>query len=206
MSDKYEVISTPKKGTVYDISIWDSIDKYEDYDKLLETLQKITADDELLLVVSTPGGRCDIGYMLIDRLLAVPVKIDVIVPYPTYSMGAIMALCGASLDILPGAFLMFHDYSTGNRSTKGNEIYKSTEAYKEVFAYRFNKLCQPFLSPQECEDVLDGKDLYIKWNDKSLPARIKRHFSRSEKVEPTKIDCRPDMLKTAKKLLRGKNK
>lgn len=176
MADKYEIISTPKKGTVYDISIWDSIDKYEDYEDLLKTLHKIGKDDVVNLYVSTPGGRCDIGYMLIDRLQSLDCKIDVSVPYPTYSMGAIMALCGQSLEIKPGAFLMFHDYSTGNGRSKGNEIYKSTEAYKEVFAYRFNTICQPFLSNTECNDVLDGKDLYIKWNAPSLKERIKRHF------------------------------
>ncbi len=176
MADKYEIISTPKKGSVHDISIWDGIEKYEDYEDLLKLLHKISKHDHVNLYVSTPGGRCDVGYMLIDRIRALECRVDVSVPYPTYSMGAIMALCGDSLEIQPGAFLMFHDYSTGNGRSKGNEIYKSTEAYKEVFEYRFKTICQPFLTDKECEDVLEGKDLYIKWNDKSLSARHKRHF------------------------------
>lgn len=87
-----------------------------------------------------------------------------------------MALCGSSLEIKEGSFLMFHDYSSGGGRSKGNEQFKHTEAYREVFAFRFNKLCQPFLTESECADVLEGKDLYIKWNDKNLNARLKRHF------------------------------
>ena len=125
--------------------------------------------------MATPGGRCDVGFMLIDRLQALECPKDVIVPYPSYSMGAIMALCGDSLVINEGSFLMFHDYSTGGRS-KGNELFKSTEAYSEVFAHRFRKICKPFLTEKECEDVLQGKDLYIKWNDPTLESRKRRHF------------------------------
>lgn len=175
MPNKYEMIIKPNEGKSYNISIWDNIEEYEDYDKLLAALSNISEKDAVTLNISTPGGRCDIGFNLFDRIRALPCTVDVVVPYPTYSMGAILALSGHSLKINPGAFLMFHDYSTGNRG-KGNEIFKSTEAYGEVFNYRFNAACQPFLTKKECEDILQGKDLYIKWTDSSLEQRIKRHF------------------------------
>lgn len=173
---KFELRRTPNKGSVYDISIWDDIEEYADYEKLLDELAKIGRDDKVHLYVSTPGGRCDIGFMLIDRIRALDCNVDVIIPYPTYSMGAIMSLCGDSLKMEPGSFLMFHDYSTGMGRSKGNEIFKQTEAYVETFTYKFNSICQPFLTKAECNDVLNGKDLYIKWNDQTLDARIKRHF------------------------------
>ena len=176
MPNKYEIVSNPNPGKEYEISIWDNIEKYEDYDKLLEQMSKIDAKDCVKIYVSTPGGRCDIGFMLIDRILGIKCDVDVIVPYPTYSMGAIMALCGSSLKMEPGSFLMFHDYSSGGSRSKSNEQFKHTEAYIEVFTYRFNKICQPFLTEKECSDVLNGQDLYIKWNDKGLNQRIKRHF------------------------------
>lgn len=175
MPKKYEIITKPNEGKKYTISIWDSIEEFEDYDKLLETLSGITKKDAVALYVSTPGGRCDIGFNLYDRIVELPCQVDVVIPYPTYSMGAILALSGNSLKLNPGSFLMFHDYSTGSRG-KGNEMFKSTEAYCEIFNYRFNAICQPFLTKKECEDVLQGKDLYIKWNDTTLDARIRRHF------------------------------
>ena len=116
--------------------------------------------------------------MLIDYIQNLECKVDVVVPYPTYSMGAIMSLSGDSLEIKPGGFLMFHDYSSGIARSKGNEIFKQTESYIETFTYKFNKICQPFLTKKECEDILNGKDLYIKWNDPMLETRIKRHFSK----------------------------
>lgn len=175
MPNKYEIISKPNKGKKYTISIWDSIDDYEDYDKLFSTLEEIGSDDHVTLQVSSPGGRCDIGFNLHDRIIKIPCNVEVIVPYPTYSMGAILSLSGDSLEVCPGAFLMFHDYSTGTRG-KGNEIFKQTEAYKKAFEYRFNQICQPFLTKKECEQILNGQDLYVNWNDSNLEERIKRHF------------------------------
>lgn len=175
MPKKYEILVEPNESKKYTLSIWDNLENYEDYDKLLEAMSKISKKDTVILEVSTPGGRCDIGFMLIDRLRALPCNVELRVPYPTYSMGAIMALCGSSLIISPGAFLMFHDYSGGGRA-KGNENLKSTEAYCEIFNYRFNSICQPFLTKKECENVLQGKDLYIKWNDHTLETRLRRHF------------------------------
>ena len=186
MPKKYELLKNPKPGNDYDISIWDDIDDYEEYEKLLAEVAKIGADDSVRLFVSTPGGRCDIGFMLIDRIMGLECPVEVIVPYPTYSMGAIMALCGDSLEVQPGGFLMFHDYSSGGGRSKGNEQLKHAEAYKETFDYKFNSICQPFLTKKECDDVLNGKDLYIRWNDDEnakiyknitpLTTRIKRHF------------------------------
>jgi ATP-dependent protease ClpP protease subunit len=175
MPNKFECIVEQPRGKLFKIAIWDDLEKYEDYDKLIEQLEKITEHDQVELKISSPGGRCSIGYMLYDRFKELPCWVDVIIPYPSYSMGAILALCGDTLTINPGAFIMFHDYSTGAKG-KGNEIYKSTEAYMESFSHRFNKICQPFFTKKECEDILNGQDMYVKWNDNNLEARIKRHF------------------------------
>jgi ATP-dependent protease ClpP protease subunit len=173
MTSKYEIIVEPRN--VYTISVWDGIDSYGDYNDLFKKFTEITANDVVNLRVSSHGGRCDVGFEIYDRLKLLECPIHVTVPYPTYSMGAILALCGNFLKVEPGAFLMFHDYSFGTRG-KGNEVFKQTEAYKEVFKYRFNQICQPFLTKKECEKVLNGQDLYVKWNDDNLENRIRRHF------------------------------
>lgn len=173
MPNKFKVKTNSKTTTCYNIDIWDSIEEYEDYDGLLSELDKIGSEDTVNLSVASPGGRCDVGFMLYDRLEGL--NCEVTVPYPSYSMGALLSLVGNSLELLEGSFLMFHDFSTGHRG-KGNEIEKGISAYSEVFKHRFNKICQPFLTKKECEDILEGKDLYVKWNDSNLEQRIRRHF------------------------------
>lgn len=173
MTSKYEIMTTVRN--THTISIWDGIESYGDYSDLFKKLNEIRDEDLVFLKVSSHGGRCDVGFEIYDRMIGLECPVHVIVPYPTYSMGAILALCGNSLTVEPGAFLMFHDYSFGTRG-KGNEVFKQTEAYKEVFKYRFNQICQPFLTKKECEKVLNGQDLYVKWNDDNLENRIRRHF------------------------------
>lgn len=172
---KFKVNSTTESTTKYTIDILGGIREYEDYEKLLDTLDKIGKKDTVLLKVRSPGGRCDVGFLIYDRIKELKSKIDVEVSYPSYSMGALLSLVGNSLELKPGAFLMFHDFSTG-RDGKGNEIEKSITNYSKIFKYRFNEICQPFLTKKECDDILHGKDLYVNWDDDNLEARIKRHF------------------------------
>lgn len=177
MSDKpkkFNVITKTQTKKSYIISIWDNIESYEHYSELYDLLEKISKEDNIELRVSTPGGRCDVGFDLIDRF--VELDVDVVVPYPTYSMGAVMSLCGKSLKINPGGYLMFHDFSTGTGKSKGNEIHKYVENYRESFECRFKQICQPFLTNKECKEILNGQDLYIKWNEPDLKERIRRHF------------------------------
>lgn len=174
MANKIE-IETITQSKHHILTIRDDIEKYEDYDDLFKILPSINRKDSVTLKISSPGGCCAVGFSLFDRINALECLVEVIVTYPSYSIGAILALCGDSLTLEPGAFLMFHDYSTGTRG-KGNEISKNAEAYGKYFNYKFNAVCQPFLTKKECEKILNGQDLYIYWDDDNLNKRLERHF------------------------------
>ena len=44
-----------------------------------------------------------------------------------------------------------------------------------VALFMFNSFLV-ILTKKECEEILQGKDLYVKWTDPDLKDRIKRHF------------------------------
>lgn len=175
MSEKCLVQITPTTTRVLDVHIRGAIEDFEDYDDLLKRLADVGADDVVNVHLNTPGGDCSIGFFLIDQFMALPCPVNMIVDYPTYSMGAIMALCGDSLVINPDSYIMFHDYSGGSRG-KGGETHMYSTNYRTVFMSRFNRLCQPFLSKKECDNMFRGEDIYIHAEDETLPARLGRHF------------------------------
>lgn len=170
MPKKFELLV--ESTNVFHISIWGALEEYEDYELPFDGMG---SRDSVKLYVSTSGGSCAVGFHLCNKIASLPCKVDVIVPYPTYSMGALIALSGDSLELRPGAFLMFHDYST-DATGKGNEILQETEAYKETFNHLFKSISFPFLTKKECENVLNGQDFYVKWNSPDLKDRIRRHF------------------------------
>ena len=161
--------------TDFDIYIRGTIKKFEDYDDLVTELANIDEKDSVVVHLNCPGGDCAIGFFLIDQLINLPCPVHMVVEYPTYSMGAIIALCGNKLTIRKGSYIMFHDYS-GGTDGKGEESYLYTTNYRKVFKERFTLLCKPFLTQFEINKMFKGEDLYIHYDDPSLSDRIKRHF------------------------------
>lgn len=151
------------------------IEEFFDYEELLETLFNAESGDVITLLINSPGGRCDIGDAIVNAMQDSKAAIECIVESPSYSMAALIALCGHQLKLKENSFLMFHDYSTMYYG-KGSEIALQSKAERDNFNVIMKKLCTPFLTDKECDKVLNGEDLYIKWNDKDLDKRIKRHF------------------------------
>lgn len=175
MSETCLVVKKQKITTEYRVYIRDGIEKFEDYDNLINEIQKVEVSAEFNIHLNTPGGDCSIGFSLIDQIQSLECPVNMIVDYPSCSMGAIMALCGDTLTLQPDTYIMFHDYSGGSRG-KGEETILYTTNYRRMFKDRFTRLCYPFLSKAEINKMFKGEDIYIHWDDPSLENRIKRHF------------------------------
>lgn len=175
MSEKYWVKSNVVTSKQLDLHIHGGIECYEDYDGLVKEISSASENDSVIVHLNCPGGACSVGFWLIDHVISMPCPVQMVVHYPTYSMGAIMALCGDNLEIAPDAFLMFHDYSGGSEG-KGEEMHQHGTHYRRFFKERFSRLCQPFLTKKEVDRMFKGEDIYIQWDDPTLPARIARHF------------------------------
>lgn len=175
MSEKCYVHSTTTTIKDWDFYIRGDIECFEDYDNLLKEFAKVTDKDSVVIYLNTPGGDCSVGFFLIDQIMQLPCPIHMVVQYPTYSMGAIMAVCGDKLTIEEDAYIMFHDYSGGSRG-KGEETAAYINNYRQVFKNKFKRLCCPFLTKKEADNMFKGEDIYIHHDDPSLKDRNQRHF------------------------------
>lgn len=54
---------------------------------------------------------------------------------------------------------------------------KYVEHTDRLVREQMNDICIPFLSPKELEAMHKGDDIYIRFDDKTLKKRLKRHFS-----------------------------
>lgn len=175
MSEKCLVRVESNVSKEIDVYIRGSIENFEDYDDLVKELSKATPSDSVVVHLNTSGGDCAIGFFIIDHIMRLPCPVHMVVEYPTYSMGAIMALCGDMLTICPDSYIMFHDYS-GGITGKGEDVHLFTNNSRKVFKDRFTRLCKPFLSQAEINKMFKGEDIYIRHDDPDLKCRIERHF------------------------------
>ena len=176
-AEKHQIFTTKHVSIDYVLELRDGIESFEDYVDVFKMLNTITDKDTLEVRLNTPGGDCSVGWALIDAIQSVPCPVHCIVTYPTYSMGALLAVCGDMLTICDDTYIMFHDFSSGMKG-KGGDMALYLNNYREVFVKRFNKLCQPFLSKKESRDMFNGLDIYIHDSCPTLATRIDRHFKR----------------------------
>lgn len=169
-------LSTVRKSIYYKFSIINEIThNIEDYTHLLETLAKATKNDKIELHINSGGGSCRTGYHISRLMKECKAKVGVVVSYNCSSMAAIMALSGTSLEMGPGATLMFHNYSAGNAG-KGAELIQSVQQQALQLSKLMEHYCAPFLTEGELEKINSDKDVYIHAWDRNLKARLKRHF------------------------------
>lgn len=180
-NEKIQIFISREVKSEYVVHIRGEIEAFEDYVEVFETLSNISENDTLTVVLNTPGGCCSTGWALIDAIQEVPCPVLMHVSYPTYSMGALLAMCGDFLTIAEDSYIMFHDFSTSTRG-KGGDMALYINNYREVFIKRFNKLAQPFLTKKECRDMFAGLDIYIHDNSPELKERVKRHFKQPKEV------------------------
>jgi len=147
------------------------------YAKLLSTLRALPHNcTSVELRLSNFGGETHSCIELFNAFKDCPVPVNVIITAPSYSCGAILALCGDTLTLNKGTFLMFHNYSTSEHG-KGGEVTLAVNHWAEYSKKYDYEILHPFLTAKEIERINSDNDVYINWDDKNLQTRIRRHFN-----------------------------
>lgn len=168
-----KIAETSKIFSVW--AIYGGIDEFSQFSELIKTLYDAEEGDVMVWKMNSPGGACDVGEALIAAMNASKAKVYCHIESNCYSMASILALCGTGLSFNPNTYMMFHDYSTMYHG-KGNEIAQHTDLEREMVSGMFKIWCCPFLTDKEFSSMMAGEDKYIRWDDKSLDTRIRRHF------------------------------
>ena len=174
-NDQVYITKQPLKEA-YNITLSESIDhETKGYYELLHFFYTVSADDIVFVRMGNFGGALEQCVKICNAIKACQAPVHIIVDAPCYSAGAIISVVGDSLDLKPGTFLMFHNYSGGERG-KAGEVRSSVEAHNKNFKKFLEKFCGPFLTKPEINRIINDNDVYIYADDPDLQKRIGRHF------------------------------
>lgn len=169
----YEQIVNP----TYHVYLTDDVEHGSHlYSDLIHFFNSASSDTEIHIHLSNTGGSCQSGVKLAHAIKNSSAMTIIHVEAPCYSMGAILALTGKVLDMLPGTFLMFHNYS-GGFGGKGGEITTQLQNYNKHSEHMTRYFCAPFLTEAEMKDIAADKDVYIHAEAADMKRRVTRHFN-----------------------------
>lgn len=156
--DKYVPIVTNKNYT--DAYITDQIDEPSQYNELCFALKTASPAEIFTLHINTPGGVIDSAVMIIDAIKSSKAKVIASINGTVASAGTIITLACDQVLVADHTSFMIHNYS-GGMVGKGHEMKARQEFVDSQLNASFRVFYKGFLSEDEMEDVIDGKDLWM---------------------------------------------
>lgn len=165
MSEYYrDFVRVNPIGMTYHFYIHGEIGGSEDYIDLLDTLYSATGSDIIILHLNTPGGYLNTAVEIIHAIAQTEAMVVGSADGLVASAGSLLFF--ACHSFLLGEFceVMLHDGSSGEFG-KINENLKSAEHSSKRLSNIYHTVYGRFLSEEQVDSVLDGKDLYLTAGD-----------------------------------------
>lgn len=178
------IISEKNHTTVY---LTDSIAEPNYYNELCYKLKSASQAEVFTLVLNTPGGYIDAAVMIVDAIKSSKAKVIAQISGTVASAGTIITLACDEVQVAEHTAFMIHNYSSSGGHGKGHELKAMQEFVDRNLNASFKIFYKDFLTEDEMEDVIDGRDL---WMDKyEVDARLKGTFhkvdSETGQIVPT---------------------
>lgn len=130
------------------------------YIDFFRAIHDARSSDEVNLHINCYGGECATAFQIIDNLRASQATVNISIEGNCCSAATMIALAGDSWDVYPHSYMMIHAYSVLNYG-KRNEINSRNEFDKRWLDDNFRLIYKKFLTDEEIEQCLDGKDFYF---------------------------------------------
>ena len=147
-----------------DFYLIDIIDDIADYIDFLREVDSCRNGDLITIHINCYGGNADVGMNIYDCLRQSPANVEVSIEGACCSCASMIMLAGNCWRVTPHAYVMVHSWSEGIYG-KWHEIISKFNYDKSVFEKQFKELYKNFLTDEEIEDCLKGKDFYFDSNE-----------------------------------------
>lgn len=178
-SSLYPIVRTPNEqgGILNTIYILREIEGPEHFAEVFDTLLFAQPEDQIIIVLSTPGGRMDstVGFVDTLRQCAAPTLCKAF--GAVSSAGTIIAAACDDLEVAPYTDFMYHNYSSGTFG-KGHELLAAVKAEAESCNAMFRDVYSHVLSSEEIEYIIKGGDLYL--HEPEVTARWEKYIEERE--------------------------
>lgn len=160
---EFNVGYVPHKSGTYKIEIDSIIENVGQFSTAIQVLEQAKEDDEVVIYLQTPGGSVDAGEAFIHAMRKCNAPIHIVATGGVHSMGSQILLESDSFELSAGFNSLIH---CGQDGAYGNvNEYRSKSKFDEDFRTRqFKQTYEGFLTEQEMEDVLAGKDIWLDAN------------------------------------------
>lgn len=160
----------PHKTGTYRIEIDNNIECVSQFSTAIQVLESAKEDDEIIIYLQTNGGSVNAGEAFIHAMRKCAAPIHIVATGGVHSMGTHVLLEADSLELSHGFNALLHAGYDG--AGGGVNEYRAKSKFDADFRERqFRESYEGFLSNDELDAMLDGKDIWLDaegWLDRAM--------------------------------------
>lgn len=131
------------------------------YIDMFQDIRLASENDDVFVYINSEGGWVDTGIQFINILNECRGTVYTVLDGKAFSIAATMFLAGPNKIVNSCGSLMIHNYSA-TVGGKGHELIQTIHGYNNYITDLMEQHHKPFLTDEEFDKVLDGKDLWFK--------------------------------------------
>ena len=180
--------SFTNQSTEYTIRITRPIGEIDEFEEEIMALEEATENDIVMIQLSSPGGSLETCDFLCRRINECAAPVFVEIGLTCASAASAICLQADDWKILDSSTMMVHACSYSPGYGKESDVRSSVENTARINKEWVERTYNGFLTSDELEKVLDGKDLYFYADD--LRERLPKYREyRMELKQETQQGC-----------------
>lgn len=155
-----EYVPFVSHGSTHTVFLTNEIGEPSLYNHLCYKLMAANDQEEFNLIINSPGGMLDSAFMIADAIENSKAKVNCKLAGTVASAATIIAMSCEGIATSASLAFMIHNYSSGMQG-KGHEMKARQTFIDRELNKSFNKYYLGFLSAEEIEDVIEGRDIWL---------------------------------------------
>jgi ATP-dependent protease ClpP protease subunit len=153
-------VSETDKGKLVDFFLTESIESINDYVDFLREVSSARPDDVIRVHINCYGGDVNVAMNIFDALVLTDAYVEVCLEGVCASAASMIMLAAQNWKVFPHSYVMIHAW-TSVQFGKWNELQEQFHYEKRVWENQFREIYKNFLTPEEIEQCLNGKDFWF---------------------------------------------
>lgn len=173
-----EINDNGQSFNIIDFFLSDVMECKSDYYDFLRAVNSASVYDEIHIHINCYGGDLDSGIQIYHSLMRSRAKKIIFVEGASISAASVVMMAADEIEFCPWSSIMIHSYSGGEYG-KFQELQSSANFSRSWFTRLMYEIYEDFLTKNEIEQVLNGKDLWL--NADECSQRFKKLFKKRDK-------------------------
>lgn len=160
VSNEELVITDDRGSKIVDFYLIDEIEDFKNYIAFNRAIDSLKEGDIVKLHINCYGGQVNIASQIYDNLKTSPARVVVFIEGVCMSAASFFPMIADEVYVSPSSTMMIHSYSAYFYG-KAQELMAHSKYIEKWFSTFVHKVYKDFLTEEEINSVIDGKDIYL---------------------------------------------